>query len=114
MNDIETRRKQILETVISEYIDHALPVSSEFLKNECSLDISPATIRMDLVELTRDGFLQKTHISSGRVPTDKGYRFFVDTLFDTNIDFVISKIIKEFNEVFDDFVDVSVSYFAVA
>ena len=107
MKDIETRRKQILETVITEYIEHALPISSEFLKNECALDVSPATIRMDLVELTKDGFLQKTHISSGRVPTDKGYRFFVDSFFDSDMDMVISRMLKEFNIIFGEMNDIS-------
>lgn len=107
MKDIEERRKQILETVVQEYIDHCLPISSDFLKNECALDVSPATIRMDLVELTKDGFLQKTHISSGRVPTDKGYRFFVDSFFDSDINIVMNTMLKEFNSIFGEMNDIS-------
>ncbi len=75
------RQKLILQTVVDEYIKNAFPISSDFLKNECDLEVCPATIRLDLVELTQHGFLQKPHISSGRVPTDKGYRFFVDSFF---------------------------------
>ena len=107
MQNIEERRKQILETVVQEYIDHCSPISSDFLKNECALDVSPATIRMDLVQLTHDGFLQKTHISSGRVPTDKGYRFFVDSFFDADIDMVMNTMLKEFNSIFGEMNDMS-------
>lgn len=107
MKSVDERRKQILEIVIEEYIEHALPISSEFLKNECSLSISPATIRMDLVELTKDGFLQKTHISSGRVPTDKGYRFFVDAFFESDIDMVLTNMLKEFDNIFGETEDIS-------
>jgi len=107
MKSVDERRKQILESVISEYIEHALPISSDFLKNECALNVSPATIRMDLVELTKDGFLQKTHISSGRVPTDKGYRFFVDSFFEADIDIVMSRMLKEFDIIFGEGDDIS-------
>lgn len=105
MQNLAERRKQILGTVVSEYIEHAFPISSDFLKNECALDVSPATIRLDLAELTRGGYLEKTHISSGRVPTDKGYRFFVDSLFASDVDFVLGRVLQEFNLLFNEFDD---------
>jgi len=78
--EITERQKFILQTVVNEYIENAFPISSDFLKKECDLDVSSATIRSELALLTDNGFLRKTYISSGRVPTDKGYRFFVDLL----------------------------------
>ncbi|MCX6729876.1 MAG: hypothetical protein NT058_00005, partial [Candidatus Portnoybacteria bacterium] len=78
--DIAQRREEILKKVVEEYIKTALPISSDFLKTEGFWDISPATIRIDLAELTEEGFLEKPYVSGGRIPTDKGYRFFVDQL----------------------------------
>lgn len=78
MFDITERQQLILEKVVEEYIKRAWPVSSELLKEAGSLAIAPATIRLELAELSRKGFLEKPHISGGRVPTDKGYRFFVN------------------------------------
>jgi len=80
-SEVAGRQKQILGTVVDEYIKHAFPISSDFLKRERGLNISPATIRLDFAELTDRGYLEKAYISSGRVPTDKGYRFFVDSFF---------------------------------
>lgn len=70
----------ILQAVVDEYIKTAFPISSDFLQARYFKEISPATIRLELADLADNGFLQKAHISSGRVPTDKGYRFFVDNL----------------------------------
>lgn len=107
MINVTERQKNILEKVIQEYIKNALPVSSKFLKQKCRLDISPATIRLDFGELTQAGFLKKSYISGGRVPTDKGYRFFVDNLFEKGC-FAQDKkrIFKKFQEVFKEIDDV--------
>lgn len=75
---ITLRQQSILEKLVDEYIKTAFPISSDFLKNEFFFNISPATIRIDLAELTESGFLEKPYVSGGRIPTDKGYRFFVD------------------------------------
>ena len=69
-----------MKKLVKEYIKTAQPVSSDLLKLEYFVDISPATIRIELAELTYRGFLEKPYVSGGRVPTDKGYRFFVDQL----------------------------------
>ena len=99
MNAITERQKNILYGLVTEYIRFGLPISSEFLKTECCFDFSPATIRSDLAELTNDGFLSKTHISGGKVPTDKGYRFFVDSLLRKERT-KSAKFKKEFQEIF--------------
>jgi len=74
------KQKKILDYVVRDYIDYAQPVSSEFLKEKHRLDIAPATIRLKMQDLTEQGYLCQPHTSSGRVPTDKGYRFFVDEI----------------------------------
>lgn len=75
---LDERQKFILNAVLREFIDTALPVSSKWLSEHCSLDLSSATIRNELKQLEKEGFLMHPHISSGCVPTDQGYRTFVD------------------------------------
>ncbi len=80
MTDITERQKKILEIVIKEHIDNAAPISSGFIEKKYNLGVSPATIRSDLFDLIEKGYLYQPHTSAGRIPTDKGYRFFVDLL----------------------------------
>ncbi len=80
MNDLTQRQIQILKSLIEEYIQTAEPVGSETLEKKHSLTASPATIRNDMVILTKLGYLKKPHASSGRVPTPKGMKFYVDQL----------------------------------
>lgn len=74
------RQAKILETLVGEYIKVAEPIGSEYLVRRYHLNISPATVRNDFSELTERGYLRKPHTSSGRIPTNKGYRFYVDAL----------------------------------
>ncbi|MBI2676965.1 MAG: hypothetical protein HYX21_03430 [Candidatus Yanofskybacteria bacterium] len=81
------RQKQILEELIREYVKGAEPVSSNFLAGKCArlpdgqgFDCSPATIRAEMLNLEKEGFLAQPHTSAGRIPTDKAYRYFVDYL----------------------------------
>ncbi|MEX0785797.1 MAG: heat-inducible transcriptional repressor HrcA [Dehalococcoidia bacterium] len=74
------RQSRILEFVISEYVENATPVGSQFIGDKYRLRASPATIRHEMAELEEHGYLSHPHTSSGRVPTDHGYRFFVETL----------------------------------
>lgn len=76
--DLDNRKKKILQAIVEEYIETAEPVSSKNLVEE--LDCSSATIRNEMAELEHIGFLEKTHTSSGRVPSQKGYRYYVDQL----------------------------------
>jgi len=77
---LDDRKAAILRAVVEEYIDTAQPVGSGHLARSAELDVSPATIRNEMAALERDGYLAQPHTSAGRVPTEKGYRFFVDTL----------------------------------
>jgi transcriptional regulator of heat shock response len=76
--DYETRRRAILTAAINRYIKDAAPVSS--LDIAAEFDLSPATIRNIFAELEEGGYLTHPHTSAGRVPTDKGYRYYVDLL----------------------------------
>ncbi len=78
---ITERQEKILNKVLQEYIKSAQPVSSQLLEKKYDFGISPATIRIEMQKLTDKGFLYQPHTSAGRVPTDKGYRLFVDKLF---------------------------------
>ncbi|MFA5993379.1 MAG: hypothetical protein WC823_00300 [Parcubacteria group bacterium] len=74
------RQEEILAAVIEEYTESAIPVGSKILVEKYGFDLSPATIRNDMVKLEEEGFLHQPHISAGRIPTDKGYRFFVEEI----------------------------------
>lgn len=77
---MEDRKKNILSAIIEEYTNTAIPVGSEVLVDKFKIKASPATIRNDMVKLENDGYLYQPHVSAGRIPTDKGYRFFVDEI----------------------------------
>ena len=74
------RDKKILALVIEEYTNSAVPVGSKILTEKYKLDLSPATIRTVMSKLEREKYLYQPHISSGRIPTDKAYRFFVEKI----------------------------------
>lgn len=74
------RQQTILSAVIKEYVETAVPVSSSVLVKKYKYDLSPATIRSEMLGLEKEGYLWQPHTSAGRIPTDKGYRYFVDKL----------------------------------
>lgn len=80
MHDLTQRQIEILKSLIEEYIETAEPVGSETLEKKHALSSSPATIRNEMVRLTNYGYLKKTHISSGRVPTPAAMKFYVKQL----------------------------------
>lgn len=82
---MKDRRMQILFTIINSYILGGEPVGSKSLADDYSFDVSAATIRNDMSDLEKKGLLKKAHTSSGRLPSDKGYRFFVDYLIENNL-----------------------------
>lgn len=77
---LSERRQKVLRALIEDYIEYALPVGSRTLTERHHLGVSPATVRNDLSALEDAGFIQQPHTSAGRVPTDAGYRTFVDEL----------------------------------
>ena len=93
---LNDRKKQVLQAVIEEYINTAEPVSSATILEKYGLNCSSATIRNDMSELEHDGYLEKPHTSAGRIPSVKGYRFYVDELLnDENITLEEIQYIKE-------------------
>ena len=78
--DLDARKAAILNAVVTEYIASAQPVGSQHVVDAPGVSVSSATVRSDMAALERDGFLAQPHTSAGRIPTDKGYRFFVDHL----------------------------------
>lgn len=104
---LDNRKKKILQAVIDEYVNTAEPVSSGTLVKKYGLDYSSATVRNELAELESKGYLDKTHTSSGRVPSEKGYRFYVDELLKDDdismeeIKYIQSKLSTKVNEIED-------------
>jgi heat-inducible transcriptional repressor len=79
-SSLDARKATILEAVVVEHINTAQPVGSSSVAHNADLAVSPATVRTEMVALEREGYLAQPHTSAGRVPTDKGYRYFVDHL----------------------------------
>jgi heat-inducible transcriptional repressor len=77
---LDDRKTAILRAVVQEYIETAQPVGSSHIANTANIQVSSATVRNDMAYLEQEGFLAQPHTSAGRIPTDKGYRFFVDHL----------------------------------
>ena len=77
---LDERKATILRAVVEEYIRTAQPVGSQHVARAASIRVSPATVRNEMAVLEREGFLEQPHTSAGRIPTEKGYRFFVDTI----------------------------------
>jgi heat-inducible transcriptional repressor len=79
---LNQRRAELLGIVVHEYVDTAAPVGSESIVQKYALAVSPATVRNEMGHLEEEGYLTHPHTSAGRVPSDKGYRFFVESLMD--------------------------------
>jgi len=84
--NLKDRNSFILKALIKEYTRTGEPVASEILNVKYHLGVSSATIRNDFVILTEEGYLYKPYISSGRIPTDKAWKFFIDTIFEDEND----------------------------
>jgi len=82
MNALSERQRLILKEIVDRYIRQREPVSSRMILEDYGLDVSSATVRNEMNDLEAAGFIQKPYSSSGRIPTMKGYRFFVNWLLD--------------------------------
>jgi heat-inducible transcriptional repressor len=80
MIDLVARQIQVLRAIIEEFIETAEPVGSETIDKKYNIGVSPATIRNEMVYLTKQGYLQKSHVSAGRVPTPLALRLYVNEL----------------------------------
>src|SRR6476619_6428593 len=79
----QDRSKRVLAALVREYIATGEPVASSLLVTAAGLGVSSATVRNILARLEEEGYVQQPHTSAGRVPTDRGYRFYVDLLLET-------------------------------
>src|ERR1700754_1004955 len=77
---LSERAQNLLKILVERYIADGQPVGSRALSRFSTLELSPATIRNVMADLEEMGFVASPHTSAGRIPTPKGYRFFVDTL----------------------------------
>ena len=94
-----TRSEQILKLIVEHFIKTAQPVGSHTLLEEYKLDCSSATIRNEMNALEKEGYLEKTHTSSGRVPSQKGYKFYCEKLrgdrIDSSVKFALQSVLEK-------------------
>ena len=79
-HELDQRKQKILNAIVRDYQDSVEPVGSRTLAKTYLPDLSPATIRNEMADLEEEGFITQPHTSAGRIPTDLGYRFYVDRL----------------------------------
>ena len=102
---LEERKKRVLQAIIEIYIQTAEPVSSNAIMNLDGLEYSSATIRNEMAELEKMGYIEKPHTSAGRVPSAKGYRYYVDELLQDDkitleeIKYISEKLETKVNEI---------------
>ena len=101
VEELDKRKKRILQAIIQEHIISASPIGSRTLAKKYSLDVSPATIRNEMADLEEMGYLEQPHTSAGRVPSDKGYRYYVDELIRRE-DQDVTGIMKNIEDVYQD------------
>lgn len=77
---MDDRKLQVLRAIVTDYVSSQEPVGSKALVDKHDLGVSPATVRNDMAALEEEGYITQPHTSAGRIPTDKGYRLFVDRL----------------------------------
>ncbi len=80
--NLSDRQIRLLDAIISEYLSTSEPVGSSYLVKKYNLSVSPATVRNEMAELLKLGFLEMAHSSSGRIPTSMAYKFFLQELVD--------------------------------
>src|SRR3712207_2234622 len=78
--NLDDRKLQVLRAIVEDYVATQEPVGSKALVERHHLGVSPATVRNDMAVLEEEGYIRQPHTSAGRVPTDRGYRLFVDRL----------------------------------
>ncbi len=115
---MKERLNRILRSVIESYIENGEPVSSKgILEREVDMNVSSATVRNDLAELERLGFLEQPHTSAGRIPTEQGYRYYVDNLLtsrelDDELALTLSSVMSNSVASIDEFFKTAISAFS--
>ena len=83
MDGLDERKMKILDAIIRTYLETGEPVGSRTISKYTDLNLSSATIRNEMSDLEELGYIVQPHTSAGRIPSDKGYRFYVDHLLET-------------------------------
>lgn len=89
------RRKFILNTIIKEHIKTGAPVGSSILVNKYKLNVSPATVRNEMVDLEEEGYIRQPHTSAGRIPTEKAYNLYIEDLASKKLKFKEEELLKK-------------------
>jgi len=79
---LDDRKTRILQAIVEEYVNNAEPIASRAVADKYNLSLSSATVRNEMANLEEMGYLEQPHTSSGRIPSDKGYRYYVDEIMD--------------------------------
>jgi heat-inducible transcriptional repressor len=104
MTPLDERKRSILKAVVDDYIETAEPIGSKQLVSRHALSVSPATVRNEMSDLEHLGYLEQPHTSAGRIPSDKGYREYVDSLMRVEVlpseeqDSIRSRLADHFDE----------------
>ena len=93
---LTNRQNVIFKTIVEEFTRTAEPIGSKTLMNLLDFPVSSATIRNEMAALEKVGLLEKTHTSSGRIPSSKGYRYYVENLLETNLDVPMQQTLKTY------------------
>src|SRR3989338_1094549 len=79
---MDSRKENLLAAIVEEYVKSAIPVSSDCIAESKKFTLSPATIRNEMIQLENEGYIHQPHTSAGRIPTEKGYQYFVDNFLE--------------------------------
>ena len=82
---LSERKREILDAIVTDFVNTAEPVGSFTITRHYLKDVSPATVRNEMKELEETGYITHPHVSAGRIPTDHGYRYYVDHMMETKI-----------------------------
>ena len=91
---LSPRTDTILKTIVRQYITGAAPVPSQRITDKCEFGVSPATIRNEMAYLEHEGYITRPHPSAGSIPSDKGYRYYVDSLNDIKLPLAEQRLVS--------------------
>ncbi len=91
---LSSRAGTILKSIVGQYIVKGMPISSQSITNDYELGVSPATIRNEMAHLEQEGYIIRPHPSAGSIPSDKGYRYYVETLTDIELPLTEQRLIS--------------------
>lgn len=107
---LDDRKKKILYAIINDYIMTAEPIGSRTIAKKYNIGLSSATIRNEMADLEEMGYLEQPHTSAGRIPSDKGYRFYVNSILENYLDESLSENFSTHDEVVAEFDEIVKKY----